>query len=424
MLGKALTFAACVAVSYSGWRYYADRRPPVHYETQPIERGELLAKVTATGSCSALETVEVGAQVSGLVKAVYADYNTPVHKGQILALIDPGPFQVQLTEAQAALENAKASVTAARASLAGAKENVHVAEEQRTGQKQLAGIAQSAQGLAKLQFDRAQRSESVGIISQDDFLTAKTNFELAEDDFQIAQKQVDTASLSITEREAEVDQAEAALEAEIQQERQAEGAVELAKVNLSHTEITSPIEGIVLNRNTNAGETVASSMAAPILFELVKNLDKMRVDVNLDESDVGQVKAGQTATFTVDSFPGRTFRASVREVRHAATNIQNVISYDVVLDVIDPGVQLLPGMTANISIRTADRQDTIKVPNGALRFRPDDVKTKLGKAVYTLGANNHLAAHQVQTGITDGRFTELLSSDLKVGDRVIVAESD
>jgi HlyD family secretion protein len=165
-------------------------------------------------------------------------------------------------------------------------------------------------------------------------------------------------------------------------------------------------------------------MVAPVLFELVQNLDKMRVDVNLDESDVGQVTTGQPAAFTVDSFPGRTFRAAVREVRHEAINVQNVISYDVVLDVVDPGVQLLPGMTAKVSIRTADRQNVVKVPNGALRFRPDDVPTKLGSAVYTLGQDNHPIAHQVRTGITDGRFTELLSGDLKDGDAVVVAESD
>ena len=424
MLGKVLAFAACVAVSYAGWRYYSDRRAPVRYETQRIERGDLDAHVTATGSCSALETVEVGAQVSGLVKAVYADYNTRVHKGQILALIDPGPFEVQLTEAEAALQNAKASVTAARAALNGAKTNVHVAQEQKAGQQELVGVARSAEGLAKLQFDRADRSNSAGIISPEDFQTAKTNLELADDDFDVSQKQLDSVNLSITELEAEVDQEEATLESELAQEVQAERVVELAKVNLSYTEIKSPIEGIVLNRNTNAGETVASSMAAPILFELVRNLDKMRVDVNLDESDVGQVKAGQPATFTVDAFPGRIFQASVREVRHAATNISNVISYDVVLDVIHPVVQLLPGMTANISIRTAERHNVVKVPNGALRFRPDGALTKLGTAVYTLGPDNHPTAHAVTPGISDGRFTELLSGDLQDRDFVIVAEVD
>jgi HlyD family secretion protein len=420
MVGKVATFAVCAAVSYASWRYVT-QKPQVRFETRAVERGDLQQKVTATGSCSPLETVQVGAQVSGLVKAVYADFNTRVHKGQMLALIDPGPFEVQLTEAEAAASNAEASVTAARATLNGAKANVRVAQEQLASQKHLAEVARTGEEYAKLELDRAQRSATAGALSQDDSLTAKTTFDLAEDDYEVAQKQVDTATAMISEREAEVDQAAANLDAALADAHRAQSNVELAKVNLGYTEIKSPIEGIVLSRNINAGETVASGMIAPVLFQLVRNLDKMRVDVNLDESDVGQVKAGQLATFTVDSFPGQTFQATVRQVRHEATNVQNVISYDVVLDVVNTASQLLPGMTANITIRTAHSEGVLKIPSSALRYRPDDVKTKLGTAVYILGPDNHPVAHPIKTGISDGRFTELLAGDLKEGDALIVS---
>jgi HlyD family secretion protein len=420
MVGKIATFAVCAAVSYAGWRYI-NQRPPLRFETRAVERGDLQQHVTATGSFSPLETEQVGVQVSGLDTAVYADFNTPVHKGQVLALIDPGPFQVQLTEAKASADNANAAVTAARASLNGAKANVKVAQQQLASQKQLAQVARTQEEYAKLELDRSQRSNKAGAVSQDDALTAKTTFDIAEDDYEVAQHQIDSATAMISQREAEVDQAAANLDSAQADASRAQKNVELAQVNLAYTEIKSPIDGIVLARNINAGETVASSMVAPVLFQLVRNLDKMQVDVNLDESDIGQVKAGQQAQFTVDSYPGQTFEATVRQVRQQATNVQNVISYDTVLDVINPGGKLLPGMTANITIRTAHAENIIKIPSSALRYRPDDVKTKLGTAVYTLGPNNHPVAHPIKTGISDGKFAQLLDGDLKEGDALIVA---
>ncbi|MEO5922211.1 MAG: efflux RND transporter periplasmic adaptor subunit [Bryobacteraceae bacterium] len=423
MIGKMVTFALCTVVSYAGWRYVT-RHPVEHFETQRVERGDLQAKVTATGSCSARETIEVGAQVSGLIKAVYADFNTPVHRGQILALIDPGPYEVQLTEAKASYEGAQAASTAARAALAEAKTNIDVAREMLAGQQKLANVAETAEMFAKVELGRAQRSADADITSQDDLQTATTNFSLAKDDLDVAKGQVDTAALSILEKEAEADQASASLNAAIADAQRAEIAVQLAQVNLSHTEITAPIDGIVLNRNINAGETVASSAVAPILFELVKNLDKMRVDVNLDEADVGQVKAGELASFKVDAFPGRTFQAIVNQVRHEATNIQNVISYDVVLDVLNPDVPLLPGMTANTVIQTAKREGVIKIPNGAFRYRPAGDQAKPGSAVYVLGEDNRPHSHPIKTGISDGRFTEMLTGDLEEGAPLITASGE
>jgi HlyD family secretion protein len=427
MIAKIITFTVLAGVGFSGWRY--THKPIIEkYFTEPIERGEIVESVSATGTLNSTATIDVGAQVSGLITGLYADYNTPVHKGQVLALIDPGPFQAQLAESQAGLESARASVEAARSALDEAKEGVRIAQQQSQAQRKLADSTRSAAQLAKVEMDRSSASLDAGIINQDTFLTAKTAFTLADDDSKAADAQANSAALAIPEKQAEVESAQGNLDAALDQVKQSESAVQVDKVNLTHTEILSPVDGIVLNRLVSQGQTVASAAVVPVLFQVVKDLGTMQVDVNLDESNVSQVKPGQRATFTVDAFPGRTFESSVRQVREEATNIQNVISYDVVLDVLTKGVSLLPGMTANVRIITVSRPTAVKVPNSALRYKPDNApavdktRTVTDGTVYVLENGVPVAQHII-IGITDGRFTEVVSSNLQPGEPVVVSSS-
>ncbi|MEI9813745.1 MAG: efflux RND transporter periplasmic adaptor subunit [Acidobacteriota bacterium] len=382
MISKIVIAGALAASSFAAWRYTHPPRVEV-FDTQNVTRGELVASVMATGTLNSTENVDVGAQVSGTITALYADFNTPVHKGQILALIDPGPFQVQLDEQRAALNSARAAASAAQIAVDQAKTGVEIAREQSQGQEQLAALARRAAQFSKVELNRSRASAAQGLISQDDLHSAENTYELADDDRQVAEGNAASAVLGISEKEAEVRSAQGNLDDANAQVKKAEASVALAESNLAHTEVLSPIDGLVLNRNVSAGETVAASAVAPVLFQLVKDLAKMQVDVNLDESDVGRVVDGDPATFTVDAFPNRTFRAIVRQVREEATNVQNVISFDVVLDVQDKGVAFLPGMTANVKIITATHPNVLKVPNSALRFRPEKGKAS---TVYTLDA--------------------------------------
>jgi len=222
------------------------------------------------------------------------------------------------------------------------------------------------------------------------------------------------------------------------QVRQAEGALEQARLDLDHTRIQSPIDGVVISRDVDAGQTVAANFAAPQLFQIAQDLSKMQVDADIDESEVAKVHAGQGAQFTVDALPGRPFEAVIRQVRESATNIQNVITYDAVMDVGNPDLLLLPGMTANIRIPVQVREDVLRVPNGALRFKPSDDKAGLpvkpppqtqqkgpavDQTVYVLNSMGVPEARKIQVGISDGLYTEVTSGDLREGEAVVVSES-
>lgn len=309
-------WAAIIVVLAAGlWfgRGLWSAEPEPEYTTTPVERGEVIAKVTATGTLSALVTVQVGSQVSGRIQELHADFNSQVTKGQLIAKIDPRLFLAEVEQQRANVMAAEANLTRSRVQ------------------------AQDARRQAK----RADELSPRGLISQSERDTAQATAEAAE--------------ASVVSSQASLAQARAALNR--------------AQVNLNYTDIVSPTDGVVISRSVDVGQTVAASLQAPVLFTIAQDLSQMQVNTSVAESDVGKLKGGMRASFTVDAYPGERFRGEVRQVRDAATTTQNVVTYDAVLDVKNEDLKLKPGMTANVTFVYARSEDVLKVPNAALRFR-------------------------------------------------------
>ena len=400
-----------LAVGLELWRMHSQNA--ISYETVPVERGLIQASVTATGTVNAVVDVQVGSQVSGNIKALYADFNTKVTKGQLVALIDPQVFQTQVDQAQAAVASAQSQVQKANADLSGA-----IASEKGT-ESVLVKDRATALNAAN-QYQRLHSLFEPGIISLQDDDAAKASKDAAEAQVAADQSQLEASKQSILSAQAQLGSAQG-------QERQAQASLEQAKVNLAHTQITAPVDGTVIARRMDVGQTVAASFAAPTIFEIAQDLTKMQLDTNVDESDIGNINAGQNATFTVDAYPSTTFSGQVTAVRKAPINAQNVVTYDVVIAVANPDLKLFPGMTANARIFTATLDNTLKVPNAVLRVHPSAaVVTQLGlpaapagkQQVYVLTAGK-LRAVSVTFGLSDGKSTAVTAADLKEGDQVV-----
>jgi HlyD family secretion protein len=297
-----------------------------------VERGAVDLIVTATGTINPVINVLVGSQVSGTIKALYADFNSQVKEGQVITQIDPALFQAQVDQAKANVLNTQAGLLNAQANLV--KAEVAVVD-------------------AKRNLDRNKPLLERQVIAQATLDTAQVNYDTAVAQIEVAKAQVESSK-------AQVEQAKAALE--------------LAETNLRYTTIRSPVNGTVISRNVDVGQTVAASLQAPTLFTIAKDLTKMQVDTNVSEADVGRITVGQDATFNVDAYAGRTFRGKVSEVRNAPIIVQNVVTYDVVIQVDNQDLKLKPGMTANVSVMIAHREGVLKIPNAALRFQPQSAK--------------------------------------------------
>jgi HlyD family secretion protein len=406
VVGSILLVAA-VAVFF--WRRRGPTEP--RFDTAAVQRGRLIARVTATGTLSALVTVQVGSQVSGRIAQLNVDFNSPVKKGELIAKIDPQLFE-------AAVEQARANYVEAKGNLAKSK-------------------AQAVD--AQRQLERAKTLLQRQLISQADFDTTETA-RLAAD--------------------AQVEVSAGAVE-------QARAALHQAEINLAYTSIISPIDGTVISRNVDVGQTVAASLQAPTLFTIAENLKKMQVDTNVAEADVGRLAAGMIATFTVDAYPTERFQGKIRQIRNAPQTVQNVVTYDAVIDVDNSNLKLRPGMTTNVTVVVAEKDDVLKVSNSALRFKPGPELLQLqarvaanssgrdggpagqrvagrapgearrfavrpaegGAEVSTPPPANEktvwiLRNHQpvpiaIQTGISDGTLSEVMSGPLNEGDLVV-----
>jgi HlyD family secretion protein len=348
------------------------------FQTVAVTRGPITQAVTATGTLNPVQNVQVGSQVSGNIQKLFADFNSIVKAGQVIAQIDPVVFQANVNQAEGELENARAALE-----------------------------------LARLNAARTQA------------LVAKQNS---------AQSDLDQATANLHQAEANV--------------KIKEGALEKAKADLDHCTITSPIDGMVISRSVDVGQTVAASLQAPVIFQIANDLTKMQIDANVAEADVGGVAVDQDVDFTVDAFPTQTFHGKVVQVRNAPITVQNVVTYDTVIGVTNPDLKLKPGMTANVSIVSAHKDEALKIPNGALRFRmPDESPTPAAKRdpsstrqpggkppargerriernVYILPSGTSKPARvSVKTGISDGVATEI-TEGLKEGDRVVTGVTD
>ena len=363
------------------------------YKTEKADRGTVTMTVTATGTLSAVTTVQVGSQVSGVIARLYADFNSEVKKGQLLAELDPTPFQ-QLVDQR------RADVTR----------------------------AQVQTDDARIKYNRQKRLADAGLAPQ-----------------------------------ADLDGAKATLDGARAQVQQATAALSSAQTNLRYTKITSPIDGIVVDKQYDVGQTVAASFQAPTLFQIAQDLTKMQVQADVDQSDIGRIKVGQIARFNVDAYPDEEFRGRISQIRFNALVNQNVVTYPVILEVENPEGRLRPKMTANVTIDVDSVPNVLRVPNAALRFKPPqqegsdkssrasggsgDASERLARSsqtggpmgaaaqmprgrrgapaaktqtVYILGADKKLTPVEIRTGITDGRFTHVVSGGLKEGDAVVV----
>jgi len=368
---RALLLGLIGLVILGGIAYWATRaQAPRRYTAVPADRGSVTRAVTATGTVNPMLTIIVGSYVSGVIQDISCDYNTKVTKGQPCAKIDPRPYQTVVDQNKANLATAQAQLEKDQANLA----------------------------YAKLAYDRLARLVKLDSASRDAADNAKNAYDQA-----LAQIDLDKATIA-----------------------QREAALQAAQVNLDYTNIVSPVDGTVVSRNVTIGQTVAASFQTPTLFLIATDLTKMQVDTNVSESDIGGIKEGNKAIFTVEAFPNRNFPGRVIQVRQAPQTVQNVVTYDVVVSLDNSELLLKPGMTATMRIVTEERDNVLRVPDQALRFSPSGLS----------GANNHTAegarvwierdgqalAVPVKTGLDDDTNTEILGGDIKEGDRLITGE--
>ena len=306
-------------------------------ESEAAEMADIRRSVAATGAVRARVTVEVGSQLSGQVAELNVDFNSPVEEGQIIARIDPQSYQTRVREAEAAVATANAQISLQQAGLQRVDANLRVAEED---------------------FRRVESLLERGIASPAAFEAAEAALESSRSERAVALAQIVNARATLQQREA---------------------TLSGAQIDLERTVIRAPIDGVVINRAVDVGQTVAASLSAPILFTIAQDLSVIQIDAQVDESDIGQILQGQTATFTVDAFPGQNYEGNVDQVRLAATNESNVVTYTVVVTAQNPGQRLLPGMTANLDIVTGERNGVLSVPNSALRFRPSGALEALAR---------------------------------------------
>jgi len=481
------------AVMLAGFYFWGSDASTPQYLTARVERGNLRNTVTATGALQAVTTVQVGSQASGTISALYADFNSVVKKGQVVAQLDPSTAKAQVDQARANLEQARASLANARAAVVNSRAGVSDAQARglaarSTVQNNQAGVsgAQANVAVLKAQQDDAlsllKQQESLlkaGVIAQRDYDVAMTAYKTAEARYNQSVAQLNQAKLAeqssasagiaqsqagVEQSQAQVQQAQAQVQQTSAQVQQAQAALSLAEVNLSHTTIASPIDGIVVSRDVNVGQTVAASLSAPTLFTIANDLTQMQVIANIDQADIGLVEQAKSVKFSVDAFPGKEFDGKIQEMRLNPTNVQNVVTYNVVINVDNPEQKLKPGMTANLTITIDERNNVLKVPNSALRFTPQDAdrqRTGTGagagqgqgrrrqqqgdgaqggggenrfapasapvlpgqiRIVWVLGQNNKPERRRITVGLSDGSSTEVVDGDLNEGDMAITGQ--
>src|SRR5689334_24176176 len=382
----------------AGFYFWGNDANAAQYLTARVERGNLRNTVTATGTLQAVTTVQVGSQASGTISALYADFNSVVKKGQVIAQLDPSTMKAQVEQAQANVQQARASLAQAKAAVVNARAAISDAQAKglaarSTVQNNQAGVSASEANVAvlKAQQDDAmsllKQQESLlksGVIAQRDYDIAMTAYKTAEAKYNQAVAQLNQSKLSeqssasagIASSQATVEQSKAQVQQAAAQVQQAQAALSLAQVNLSHTTITSPIDGIVVSRDVNVGQTVAASLSAPTLFTTANDLTQMQVIANIDQADIGLVEQAKSVKFSVDAFPGKEFEGKIEQMRLNPQNVQNVVTYNVVIDVANPEQTLKPGMTANLTVTIDERNNVLKVPNAALRFTPQDASVQ------------------------------------------------
>jgi HlyD family secretion protein len=375
-MGRKLLFGLLTLVLLGGatrgyYFYYRERQLPPRYLTSPVEQGRIATTVNATGTVNALVSVQVGSQVSGTIQKLLVDFNSPVQEDQVIAQIDPAPFEAKVSQARANLANNEALVQVSRATVDNNRAAIETAQANLESAR--ATVEKSRVTLADAHRTLERNKELVrrALISQSELDTAQTAYDTAVSQLKLSEAQQAATEGQLKSALAQGRLAEAQYAAARTQVAQAKAALQVAELDLEHTTIRAPVNGIVIVRNVDVGQTVAASLQAPILFLIAQDLTQMQVDTSVSEADIGQLRVGQTAMFTVDAYPHSTFTGKVVQVRHAPITVQNVVTYNAVVQVANPELQLKPGMTANVAFLIAERNNVLKVSNAALRFQLD-----------------------------------------------------
>lgn len=446
LLSALAIVSSVIIVALVFWGNKADASD---YMTAKVERGSVEVTVAATGTVQAVTTVLVGSQASGAIAWLGADFNSQVKRGQVIARLDASTFEAQVENARASVVNAEAAVQAAMSEISNQNANIQAAK-------------------ANQEVTEVQSKDAAAVASRYKELSNV----IAGRDIESANAQANAAVAKVAQANAQVAQAEASrqssrarLEQAKAQLAQARAQLEQAQVNLTHTVITSPIDGVVVSRDVDVGQTVAASLQAPTLFTIANDLTKMQVLASVDEADMGQIRDGINANFTVDAFPGETFNGKVSQVRLNSQNLQNVVTYTAVIEVANPDLKLRPGMTANITFPVQQREDVLTVPNAALRFKPNlseeeqkklrdemqarrearaqqsdrqpragrpstenatgaDTNRQQGQMIWVLVDGKKLEPRFARAGLTNGRVTEIIAGNLQEGETVVIGQND
>jgi HlyD family secretion protein len=469
MRRKALVLSAIVLLA--AVLVFAVRREKAsagEFFTSPVDTGPIRNTVNATGVVQTVVTVQVGSQVSGQVQELYADYNSLVKRGQLLAKLDPRTFQAQL-------DNAEATVAAAHAHVQSAEAETKTQAANLESAKANLEAAKVARDNTAILFERNAGLSKEGVVSKNDYDNAKANADSAR-------AKLDQAAAAVAQAEAQSRSAVAALQQAKAQLQQVEADLNRARLYLEYCNIYSPVDGVVISRNIDVGQTIAASLQSPTLFTIANDLTHMEVNANVDEADIGNISDQADVRFTVDAFPNEFFRGRISEIRLNPQTVQNVVTYSVIISIENPELKLKPGMTANITILVDQREHALKVPNAALRYTPPGLqrdpflgqrgtfsptaseetetpsavwphdraamppppqlapgqkwnpadkikmippkrKPQRPAVVYLLNAQQKPEARRVLLGITDGSASEVVSGELKQGDLVIIGDN-
>ena len=454
-----LALGALALLGTAGWgsrEYFWGQPNGANYRLAAVEQGEISTYVSATGTLNPVIMVQVGTRIPGTIERLFVDYNSAVHDGQVVAQLDQASFRAKVAQADASLENARADLKNAQANVVNVAASIENARAEVANQRANVERVQVESADAKRDLERHRTLFARQLTSRSELDAAQSAYDTAGAQRNAARAQVDAAEAKLRAAQAQLRSADAQVDKARAQVSQAQAALEQARVDLDRTIIRSPINGTVISRNVDIGQTVAASLQAPTLFTIAQDLTKMQVDTNVSEADIGNVAIGQTATFTVDAFPNQTFQGTVRDIRQAPIVVQSVVNYNTVITVNNPELKLRPGMTASVSILVAQREQVLKIPKVALRFQPklseeerEDLERYLrerrdggsrdGPAavseaqrkrwqntpkVWILTPEGFLHPVAVRLGISDDQFTELISDGLQAGQELVTGVMD
>jgi len=416
----SILFIIIAAIFFAGYTYFRSQER-FTFKTIKAVKGNIAQTISATGTVNPVTIVNVGSQVTGKVLKLFADFNSIVKKGDIVAKIDPELYKSDLEEGEARLKTARANLKSISKAISYAESKVKIAGAEI--QKAMAGLA-----YVQKEYERYVELFTKDLVSASERDQKELAYKEALARFESANAELDGQKANLFSKKADY-------EASFSQVKSAEAALNRDKTNLDYTIIRSPVDGVVVSREVDEGQTLTARMQTPLLFKIAEDLTKMQVNASIDEADIGRIKAGQQALFTVDAFPYTTFRGNLKQVRIAPIIVQNVVTYDVLIEVENKELKLKPGMTANVTITVIHRPDILKIPNRALRFTPPgDIKLnkkvkkgfkkKNSRLVWRINKDGDPEPVPIRTGITDGEYTEIIRGAIRDGDELVIEAMD